>query len=296
MENDMFQQEPEETKKSDGRGRGIVWGILIALAVGNIFAIWQSSQTQTQLRELSSTIENRIAHMSEQTTSYSSRADRNAAMLKDQVEEAQQAAAAAATAADRAKKQAEQKAQQLVSQLADQYNTQHTALSDELGHVKDAATQANQGVVAVQTDVNSVRGDVQQTRSDLDSTRSDLKSVRGDMGVQSGLIATNAKELAALREMGERNYYEFNVPKDKVVHKIGDVAIMVRSVKPKQGRFTLDVIADDQRVQKKDRTINEPVQFYVSGARQPYELVVNKVQKDRLVGYLAVPKVLRAAR
>jgi hypothetical protein len=58
----------------------------------------------------------------------------------------------------------------------------------------------------------------------------------------------------------------------------------------------MDVIADDQRVEKKDRTIHEPVQFYVSGARQPYEIVVNEVQKDRIVGYLSVPKALRAAR
>jgi hypothetical protein len=55
-------------------------------------------------------------------------------------------------------------------------------------------------------------------------------------------------------------------------------------------------LADDKRVEKRDRSINEPVQFYVSRARQPYEIVVNEVQKDRVVGYLAVPKVLSASR
>ena len=84
MEKEMFQTEPEDTKKSDGRGKGVMWGILVALAVGNIFAIWQTSQTQTQLRELSSAIETRIANMNEQTTSFSSRADRAAAMLKNE--------------------------------------------------------------------------------------------------------------------------------------------------------------------------------------------------------------------
>ena len=53
------------------------------------------------------------------------------------------------------------------------------------------------------------------------------------------------------------------------------------------------MIADDKKVEKKDRTLNEPIQFYTMSARQPYELVVNNVQKDRIVGYLATPKVQR---
>ena len=65
---------------------------------------------------------------------------------------------------------------------------------------------------------------------------------------------------------------------------------------PKRNRYTLDVLADDKRVEKRDRSINEPVQFYVSRAHQAYEIVVNEVQKDRVVGYLAVPKVLSASR
>ena len=72
--------------------------------------------------------------------------------------------------------------------------------------------------------------------------------------------------------------------------------MVLRKADPKRSRFTVDVIADDKKVEKKDRTINEPVQFYVSRARQPYELVVNEVRKDRIVGYLAVPKVETASR
>ena len=56
-------------------------------------------------------------------------------------------------------------------------------------------------------------------------------------------------------------------------------------------RFTIELLADDKRVEKKDKNLNEPVQFYVSKARQPYEIVVNEVKKDQIVGYLATPKV-----
>jgi hypothetical protein len=109
--------------------------------------------------------------------------------------------------------------------------------------------------------------------------------------VQSGLIATNAKELAALKALGERNYYEFNLGKTKQPQKVGDVFIQLKRTDPKRNRYTIEILADDKKVEKKDKTVNEPVQFYTSKARQPYEIVVNEVRKDVIVGYLATPKV-----
>ena len=64
----------------------------------------------------------------------------------------------------------------------------------------------------------------------------------------------------------------------------------------KRNRFTVEVMADDKRIEKKDKTANEPVQFYVaSKARQPYEIVVNQIAKDSVSGYLAKPKVTVAS-
>jgi hypothetical protein len=115
--------------------------------------------------------------------------------------------------------------------------------------------------------------------------------VRGDLGIQSGLIATNAKELAALRAMGERDYFEFNLAKTKAPQRIGDIAVQLKKMDNRRNRYTIEVISNDKRVEKKDRTVNEPVQFYMAKARLPYELVVNEVRKDSIVGYLAAPKV-----
>jgi hypothetical protein len=124
----------------------------------------------------------------------------------------------------------------------------------------------------------------------------DLKTVMGDMGVMSGLIATNGKELSALRELGERNYFEFTLTKRDNSKKVADLALTLKKSDPKRSRFTLDVMADDNRVEKKDKTVNEPVQVYVGGNRQPYEIVINQVKKDEIVGYLATPKVKIARR
>ena len=113
--------------------------------------------------------------------------------------------------------------------------------------------------------------------------------------VMSGLIATNGKELAALRELGERNYYEFKLVKSAAA-KVGDLRLKLKKADVKRNRYTLEVVADDKLVEKRDKTVNEPVQLYRTGARIPYEIVINEVKKNEVAGYLATPKVSMARR
>jgi hypothetical protein len=183
-------------------------------------------------------------------------------------------------------------ADKIVSNLAKSEDEKAQAMSQELTQVKETTLQANSKIADVSTDVGTVKQDVVKTQTDLQTTISDLRRATGDMGVMSGLIATNSKELTALREMGDRNYVEFQVPRNGKPQKVGDIQLAVKKTDVKHSKFTMDVIADDRTIEKKDKTANEPVQFYVlSKARQPYELVVNEVTKDAVKGYLAVPKV-----
>ena len=104
--------------------------------------------------------------------------------------------------------------------------------------------------------------------------------------------------MSALRRLGERNYYEFTIKKQKERTRVGDAAtgvtLLLKSTDTKKNKYTLEVMADDKATEKKDKTINEPVQFILSKATQPYELVVNSVSKDLISGYLAAPKVQTA--
>ena len=184
----------------------------------------------------------------------------------------------------------ETKVQQEAQQQAQQ---QVTGQLDEL---KQATSTANSKLEQISGDVSGVMGDVKNAQSVLDQHGTELKRVTGDMGVMSGLIATNGKELAQLRELGDRNYLEFDLKRNSAAQKIGGIQLHLAKADPKRNRFTLDVLADDKRVEKKDRTVNEPVQLYVAGNRQPYEIVVNDVKKDEVTGYLAVPKVIVARR
>jgi len=161
----------------------------------------------------------------------------------------------------------------------------------ELAKVSEVASSTDTKLGSLTGTVDDVKVDVEETKTRLQETISELGSVKGDLGVQSGLIATNSGELNVLRELGERNYYEFDLTKTKEPQRVGSIQIKLKRVDQKRNKFTVDIWADDKRIEKKNKTLLEPVQFYVIGSRQPYELVVNKLDKNRIVGYLATPKV-----
>jgi chromosome segregation ATPase len=220
--------------------------------------------------------------------------------LDDEISAAMKGASATtASALKRTQAEALKHSQELAKQLQEQQQQ----VASEIGTLKEATTTADSKISAVSSDVGSVKTEVTTVKADIASTQSglekalaDLKRVNGDMGVMSGLIATNGKDLAALRELGERNYFEFDLTKKMADKRIGNVTLRLKSADTKRNRYTLEVLADDKRVEKKDKTINEPVQVYVSGYRQPYEIVINQVKKDGVVGYLSTPKVTLARK
>ena len=138
--------------------------------------------------------------------------------------------------------------------------------------------------------MKQVRTEVAKTQTHLERTIADLKRATGDMGLVSGLIATNSREIDALKQLGDRNYTEFTLYKGKEPIRLADISILLKKADAKANRYTLELQVDDRKIEKKDRSANEPVQFYVGGSRQPHELVVNEIGKDQIVGYLATPK------
>jgi chromosome segregation ATPase len=173
------------------------------------------------------------------------------------------------------------------AELAEEQKQTAAQLGTQISQVRD---EAGAKVAAVTGEVGGVKTDLSATKKDLEATKSQLKSAIGDLGVQSGLIARNHDELLELKRRGERNYFEFNLTKEKQPRRIGDISIRLAKTDQKKLRYTIEVVADDKRVEKKDKTLNEPVQFYVARARIPYEIVVNEIGKDRIVGYMATPK------
>jgi len=163
-------------------------------------------------------------------------------------------------------------------------------VATEITSLKQATSSAQSKLTDVSTEVRQVRTEVASTQSQLERTIADLKRTTGDLGVMSGLIATNSREVDALKQLGDRNYTEFTLYKRKEPVKLGDISILLKKADVKANRYTLELQVDDRTIEKKDKTANEPVQFYVGRNGQPHELVVNQVGKDQIVGYLATPK------
>ncbi len=160
--------------------------------------------------------------------------------------------------------------------------------------VQAAKTEANSKIGQVSTEVGGVKTEVVAVRNDLDSTRRDLEGTQRQLvdvrDTLSAAVAKNTTELNQLRLKGERDYFEFTISKKNAITKVEDIGLMLMKTDAKKGRFNLKVIVDDSRLEKKDRSINEPIQFLVGKNRVRYEIVVNWVQKNTAGGYLGVPK------
>jgi hypothetical protein len=147
--------------------------------------------------------------------------------------------------------------------------------------------QSQLATKASSDDVTALGGDVNGVKSDLESEKNNLQMARGELGT---LIAKNHGEIDELRRLGERDYYEFTLTGKGNKSKAGSLMIELRGTNPKRSQFTLALYVDDMRLEKKDRSVDEPIYFYTQGTRAPLELVVNSVGKDKVVGYVSIPK------
>ena len=142
----------------------------------------------------------------------------------------------------------------------------------------------------VKSDVGGVKTDLGKTQSDLATTISQLEQVRGDLTNTNTVIARNHDELVLLEHKGDRNYYEFSLDRGQK-KPVGTVSLELKKTDQKRNRFTLDIYADDKLYEKKDRNVNEPLQFYSGKEPALFEIVVNNINsKNQISGYLSTPK------
>jgi chromosome segregation ATPase len=282
----------------------IVYGFGVALLCSNLYVVGQFANVNKQLETVKADLETTKVELTELRSSAATSTKAAGRSLSAIREELQAARDQASTAAGEVKAGATRRAEELSAELARRLVNEQTRnerqqaqLKRELSQVEEAAHKANSKLGEVSTEVVAVRSEVADNRNRLERTVADLRRVKGDMGVQSGQIATNQKELQALKALGEKSYFEFDI-KSKESSTIAGINVILKKTDPKKFRFTVDVFANDKKVEKKDRIINEPVQFMVTKVRQPYslevnelyEIVVNEVSKDRIKGYIATPR------
>ncbi len=280
LETETFQPGVDPERKI--RIMALLVGILFVAATAEGFYSWWLAQT---IREMQSGLDSRVV-MQEQTVGriqmHLGGTEKRFAVLEGDMAETRNVLGKAQGDLQMTRKASGDLAQRAQA-TAEVFNSQLGLLQVEQDRTRGA-------VGTISYDVVEVREDVSQTRDELASARSDLEEVIGELGVQSEMVAHNQQELETLQLVGERDYYAFDLRKTSKPQRVGPLLLQLKKTDQKRQRYTVDLIADDRKVEKKDKTLFEPVQFYQQGFSQPTEIVVNQIHKDRIAGYVATPK------
>jgi len=159
--------------------------------------------------------------------------------------------------------------------------TQKLSALDTSVHTELATKAGTDDVTNVDTKVTTVS-------TDLNTTKEDLKMAKSELGT---LIARNHDEVDQLRRLGERDYVEFTIAGKNKPQKVGNITVELKGVNEKKNQVNIAMTVEDKRFEKKNRALNEPIFFYTAGTHLPEEVVVNKVGKDQISGYISIPKV-----
>jgi hypothetical protein len=275
----------------------VVVAAIVASIAANLFLLYQINGMKDDTAHSREVLQGEIDTLKENDTAMTATQRKHLDELKDDLDtRSKQLAAQANQAKKEALTYADQKSQALESEQA-KTNQQVSQVSSAVSDVSKKADTANAKIADVNNDVSGVKTDLSATKTSLDQAKTDLnaniaalKKVQGDLGGTSSLVATNGKEIEDLKKLGMRNIVEFTLKKQKDMQKVGSISMKLDKADFKKNKFTLTVFADDKTTEKKDRNINEPLQFYV--AKSLYEVVVNSVSKDEktITGYLSTPK------
>ena len=179
---------------------------------------------------------------------------------------------------------------ELARRTADLQSQQRAAERRLSEQQKQQISAVSGDIAGVKTEVGGVKNDVASTRNDLAATNAKLERAIGDLGVQSGLIARTRGDLETLKHSGDRNYFEFTLTKSRNFTPVSTISLQLKKADKKHGRFTLNVRSDDRVIEKKNRNVDEPIQFYTGRQHYLYEIVVWTVEKNKISGYLSTPK------
>ncbi len=200
----------------------------------------------------------------------------------------------AAAEAEQARAEAQRHAARLTARLAQQARASRLRASAELMNVRAVAAAASAAIGDLNGELQTTRAEVAAARSGVDRTSTELTGAGAGLYPMRDEIATNSRELAALRARGERSYFEFDLGKAQG-QVVAGVTIWLRKADSRRNRYTIELFAAGRMIEEKDRNLNEPVRFYVARGPQPYELVVNRIGSNRISGYIATPKTAEMA-
>jgi chromosome segregation ATPase len=268
-------------------------GLILLVSI----AFYQATQTENLLRKIASSqaesaiLRTNVAHSDDELRKALTRFHGELAGLRDELASAREEVDKSLAKAQAATAYADTVAGRLDNKRREQ-EKQQRQLSAELNRVRKSTDETSTLLNGISDEVGSVRSGLESVRADAIQNSVELRLARGEVWSINSSVATNSKEIRRLLELGGRNVYEFTLTKSGNPQRVGGIELKLSKTDEKHNSFNVEILADDKRIEKRDRTINEPVQFFVpSRAEQPYELVVNEITRNSVKGYLATPKV-----
>jgi len=265
-------------EKSSGTPGWLALALIVPIAI-SVWALWSSSNArkatadaQTAAVAETKTLRASVDQLQQQlAVSDQERhaAESQLAAVSDQLHKTQGAVGAT-----------RKQSKELQAQLSD-VESNVSGVKDEL------ATKANG------SDLEAMGNDVKGVHSDIDTTNKNLALARSEFGT---LVARNHEEIEQLRRLGLRDYFEFTLTGKGNTQQVGGVTIELRNTNTKKHLYTVNLVVDDMKLEKKNRSINEPIFFYTGSNRQALELVINSVDKNKASGYLSAPKQAAVAQ
>lgn len=277
--------------EGSGPSKSILFGtVIVLLLVANVYLLSRVNRVQITMSHIESTLQDQITSQQEMSSVYAGKTRRDIDALREEMDKVR------SETTGHTKKAVRNESARLQKRVSQQQRQQHEELVGELGHVRTTAHETQFEVEAVRDDLADVRTGVSQAQSELEFTAEALEETSGEVGRLRHGVAHNRSAISALRKLGERDRLRFHLRKSKDFLRLGEIRLRLKKTDSKRNKYSLEVMADDRKVIKKDRHVNEPVEFYVSGSSQPYEIVVTGVKKEEVMGYLSKPAMQMARK
>lgn len=143
----------------------------------------------------------------------------------------------------------------------------------------------------LQTRLNEQQRQLKETQDLLARNRRQLEwSLNSTRDELNGSIARTHEELVVLAKRGERSYFEFDLAKSKEFQRFGPLPLSLRKTDTKHNSFDMAMIVDDNTLMKKKVNLYEPIWIHTENQSQPVQIVVNRITKELVHGYVSSPK------
>lgn len=286
-------QETTETTevRSGGRAWKIIGGVAVAALIGfNVQMMNKVGDIEESSASERAALTSEVNDLEASLSAQSGMHQREISELQSSVEKTKNEAAA------RARAEARRGAEQLAKTIAEKEREQQDMFLSEIGNVRGVTDTNRQGIEDVNVKVTGVQTDVDEARVALNETADLLTNTQGDVDAISGRVGTHEAAIERLRMQGQRDVTQFELAVAKERTKVESIHMRVKDIDYRKNRYTLEVMADDEVTVHKNRLLNQPVEFYVTGVSQPYEVVVTDIERNQVMGFLATPKFKQLAR